>query len=64
METYTYTYRTDSKKEIIGRVHAADLFDAMIKVSMIKQLSIESINKLFEIKQYISSEKDVRTYQN
>ena len=64
MNTYTYSYRSDSNKEIIGRVQAADLFEAQIKVAMIKKLSIESINKLFEIKKSLNSEKDVRTYQN
>tara|TARA_R100001230_G_C5596351_1_gene111304 strand:+ start:103 stop:291 length:189 start_codon:yes stop_codon:yes gene_type:complete len=62
MNTYTYSYRSDSNKETIGRVHASDLFEAQIKVAMIKKLSIESINKLFEIKKSLSSEKNVRTY--
>ena len=62
MKTYTYSYRSDSKKEIIGRVHAIDLFEAQIKIAMIKKLSIENTNKLFEIKKSLSSEKNVRTY--
>jgi len=64
MNTYTYSYKTDSTKEIIGRVYALDLFEAQIKIAMIKKLSIESITKLFEIKKSLSSEKNVRTYQN
>jgi len=64
MKTYTYSYRSDSKKEIIGRVHAIDLFEAHIKIAMIKKLSIENTNKLFEIKKSLSSEKNVRTYRN
>ena len=62
MNTYTYSYKTDSKKEIIGRVRAADLFEAKIKVAMIKQLTIKDIEQLFEINKTVNNEKDVRTY--
>jgi len=62
MNTYTYAYHSDSNKEIIGRVRANDLFEAQIKISMIKKLSIESINNLFEIKKSLNNEKNVRTY--
>jgi len=62
MNTYTYSYKTDSKKEIIGRVRAADLFEAQIKVAIIKQLSIEDTKQLFEINKTVNNEKDVRTY--
>jgi predicted transcriptional regulator len=62
MNIYTYSYNTDSKKEIIGRVHAVDLFEAQIKIAMIKKLSIENTKQLFEIKKSLSSEKNVRTY--
>ncbi len=64
MDTYTYSYKTDSKKEIIGRVQAIDLFEAQIKVAMIKQLSIEDTKQLFEINKAVKNEKNVRTYQN
>ena len=62
MDTYTYSYKTDSKKEIIGRVQAIDLFEAQIKVAMIKQLSIKDTKQLFEINKTVNNEKDVRTY--
>ena len=62
MDTYTYSYKTDSKKEIIGRVQAIDLFEAQIKVAMIKQLSIKDTGQLFEIKKTNSNEKNVRSY--
>jgi len=62
MDTYTYAYKTDSKKEVIGRVLSEDLFEAQIKIAMIKKLSIENTNRLFEIKKSLSSEKNVRTY--
>jgi len=64
MDTYTYSYRTDSKKEIIGRVQAIDLFDAQIKVAVIKQLSNQDMIQLFEINKAVKNEKNVRTYQN
>jgi len=62
MDTYTYSYRTDSKKEIIGRVQAIDLFDAQIKVAVIKQLSNQDMIQLFEINKAVKNEKNVRTY--
>jgi predicted transcriptional regulator len=64
MNTYTYSYKSDSSNEIIGRVSALDLFEAQIKIAMIKKLSIESIQSLFEIKKSLNNEKDVRTYQH
>jgi predicted transcriptional regulator len=62
MNTYTYSYKTDSKKEIIGRVQATDLFEAQIKVAMIKQLSIQDTKQLFEINKTVNNEKNVRSY--
>jgi len=62
MNTYIYSYKIDSKKEIIGRVRAIDLFEAQIKVAMIKQLSIKDTEQLFEINKTVNNEKDVRTY--
>ena len=62
MDTYTYAYKTDSKKEVIGRVKAIDLFEAQIKIAMIKKLSIESIKQLFEITNTVRNEKNVRSY--
>jgi len=62
MDTYTYTYKTDSKKEVIGRVLAEDLFEAQIKIAMIKKLSIESTKQLFEITKTVKNEKNVRSY--
>jgi len=62
MDTYTYSYRTDSKKEIIGRVQAINFFDAQIKVAVIKQLSNQDMIQLFEINKAVKNEKNVRTY--
>ena len=62
MDTYTYAHKTDSKKEIIGRVHAADLFEAQIKIAMIKKLSIQNVKQLFDIRKAVKNEKNVRSY--
>lgn len=62
MDTYTYSYRTDSKKEIIGRVQAIDFLEAQIKVAAIKQLSKQDTIQLFEINKAVKNEKNVRTY--
>jgi len=62
MDTYTYAYKTDSKKEVIGRVLSEDLFEAQIKIAMIKKLSIESTKQLFEITKTVRNEKNVRSY--
>ena len=64
MNTYTYSYKTDSKKEITGRVQAMDLFEAQINVSSIKHISITNTMQIFEIKKAVKDEKNVRTYQN
>ncbi len=62
MNTYTYSYKSDSSKEIIGRVNALDSFEAQIKVAVIKKLSIESVKQLFEIIKTVRNEKNVRSY--
>jgi len=62
MNTYTYSYKIDSKKETIGRVHAINLFEAQTKVAVIKQLSIKDTEQLFEINKIVNNEKNVRTY--
>jgi len=62
MDTYTYAYKTDSKKEVIGRVLSEDLLQAQIKIAMKKKLSIESTKQLFEITKTVKNEKNVRSY--
>lgn len=47
--TYIYYYKHDSNCEPIGRVNADDIDDAIEQISVIKQLSIESIESLFVI---------------
>jgi hypothetical protein len=48
-DTYIYYYKRDSNCEKIGRVNADDIVAAIEKISIIKQLSIDSINSIFVI---------------
>ena len=50
MNTYTYSYRTDSSNEPIGRVLATSLFEARGMISKIKRLDIDLVDDLFKIK--------------
>jgi hypothetical protein len=50
METYIYYYKSDSKREPIGRVKATSLHEAREFIMKIKQLSEELVTELFEIK--------------
>ena len=50
MNTYTYSYRTDSSNEPIGRVLATSLFEARVNISKVKRLDIDLIDELFRIK--------------
>lgn len=60
MDTYTYSYRSDSKHEIIGRVKATSLYEAREQVALIKQLNIADIDDLFVIKKEGGHENEVR----
>ena len=50
MDTYIYSYRSDSLNEIVGRVMATSLYEAREQIALIKQLSIDDIDDLFVIK--------------
>jgi hypothetical protein len=50
MYTYSYSYKSDSIGEIIGIVYADTYEDAVLKVSEIKRLPIDSILDIFNIK--------------
>ncbi len=50
MYIYSYSYKTDSSNESIGIVYADTYEDAVLKVSEIKQLPIDSILNIFNIK--------------
>jgi hypothetical protein len=51
MKTYVYFYKSDSTNEIIGRVMATSLDEAREFIKQVKQLSIQDVDNLFEIKE-------------
>jgi hypothetical protein len=51
MKTYTYSYKSDSKNEAIGRITAQDIEEAQILIAQIKNLDMYSINTLFNIEE-------------
>jgi len=51
MTTYVYYYKSDSSKEVIGRVNADSLQEAHAMVMEIKRLPYDAVASLFEIKQ-------------
>lgn len=59
MKTYVYYFKTDSTCEPIGRVMAMDLYEAREIIKQRKQLSRETIDKLFEIKQVSDHENSI-----
>jgi hypothetical protein len=50
MKTYAYYSKFDKSSEIIGRVNAMDLHQAREFISQLKQLPIDEVLRLFEIK--------------
>jgi hypothetical protein len=51
MKTYVYFYKSDSTNEIIGRVMATSLDEAREFIKQVKQLSVQDVDNLFEIKE-------------
>lgn len=49
MYTYTFSYKKDPSKEVIGRVNATSLEDAIEQVSIIKRLNQDIVLELFNI---------------
>lgn len=60
MDTYNYSYRSDSKHETIGRVMATSLHEAREQIAQIKHLEIDIIDDLFVIKKENDHENKVR----
>lgn len=56
MTTYVYYYKSDSSKEVIGRVNANNLDEARAMVMEIKRLPYDAVTSLFEIKQVRNDE--------
>ena len=56
MKSYVYYYKSDSSKEVIGRVNANNLNEARAMVMEIKRLPFDAVTSLFEIKQVRNDE--------
>jgi hypothetical protein len=59
MTTYVYYYKSDSSREVIGRFNANDLNEAHETLAAIKQLNLDSVFSLFQIKQVHDYEFDI-----
>jgi hypothetical protein len=60
MDTYTYSYKADSKQEPIGRVKATSLYEAREQIAQIKRLSVTEISALFVIKTETDHDNEIR----
>jgi len=62
MQVYIYSYKSDASNEPIGRVKATGLFEARKKIAKIKQLDVDSIDQLFNIRKFNDHEKPSKKY--
>jgi|DEB0MinimDraft_10_1074344.scaffolds.fasta_scaffold04447_11 hypothetical protein len=63
MKEYGYSYKQDSSNEILGYIKASSLSEAQQKLTIIKHLDIELIDRVFKITEITSDEKQSRRYQ-
>lgn len=63
MKEYGYSYKQDSSNEILGYIKASSLGEAQQKLTIIKHLDGDSIDRLFKIIEITSHEKQSRRYQ-
>ena len=63
MKEYVYSYKQDSSNEILGYIKASSLREAQQKLTIIKHLDIDSIDRVFKITEITSDEKQSRRYQ-
>jgi len=63
MKEYGYSYKQDSSNEILGYIKASSLSEAQQKLTIIKHLDIELIDRVFKIREITSDEKQSRRYQ-
>jgi hypothetical protein len=63
MKEYGYSYKQDSSNEILGCIKASSLGEAQQKLTIIKHLDGDSIDRLFKIIEITSHEKQSRRYQ-
>ena len=62
MQVYVYSYKNSTSNEPIGRVKATGLFEARKKISKIKQLDVDVIDQLFNIRKFNDHEKSSKKY--
>ena len=63
MKEYVYSYKQDSSNEILVYIKASSLREAQQKLTIIKHLDIDSIDRVFKITEITSDEKQSRRYQ-
>ena len=63
MKEYGYSYKADTSDELIGHIKANSYAHAQQKLTIIKQLDIDSINRLFNITEITSHEQQGGKYQ-
>jgi hypothetical protein len=49
--TFVYFFKADKQQEVIGNVLASNRKEALLKISIIKQLPVDDIDRLFVVKQ-------------
>lgn len=63
MKEYGYSYKQDSSNEILGLITASSFQEAQQNLTIIKQLDIDSVDRLFKITEITNHEKQGRRYQ-
>jgi len=49
MNTYKYFFKSDNKKEAVGKINADGLYEAMKKAAVQKRLSLDHFIELFNV---------------
>jgi|SaaInl6LU_22_DNA_1037377.scaffolds.fasta_scaffold54404_3 hypothetical protein len=62
MKEYGYSYKADTSDELIGHIQADSYAHAQQKLTIIKQLNIDSIERLFKITEITSNGEQDRKY--
>jgi len=63
MKEYGYSHKLDSSNEILGRILATSLREAQQKLTIIKQLDIDSIIQIFKITEIVNHGEQGRRYK-
>lgn len=63
MKEYGYSHKLDSSNEILGRILATSLREAQQKLTIIKQLDIDSVVQLFKITEIANHGEQGRRYK-